>query len=254
MRTMTRSLQACGLAFMLGLATAPAAHPSTTTEVLVQEDAVLHQLSDSDPATSTATLSYVLGSAWAEASIPDGTLKTYAHTTTSDVAGSHGAAANAYAKSEDWYTLAGVPAGSMFWLTGRLHVVGHLATNPATSNVAYAVVTADFGAVWSESLWSVPGGEVAIDEQLTDLFFVRGGEPFRVVAELSSYAQGFRVTNALSDFWGTARIAFDLPDGATISSQNGYFQSASVVPEPAAVFVLGSGLIGLIRLARYRRR
>lgn len=256
--TATRLLQCCGLASLLVLATTPYADASAVTYVLVREDDVTNEDSHTDPGSSAASLSLPLGSAWADVSIPAGTLRAYAQTTTSDVSGVHGADTNAYASSEDYYTLVGLAPGTQVWLTGYLNVVGHLVTDPADSFVDYSGFSANFGGSGTvQVLASPPGGESAIDEQLAQVFFVTAGTPFRVVAELSAYATGWNSYDALADFGGTAVLRFDLsglPEGVSISSAEGFFQpSVAAVPEPASALLFCSALFALAGFAARRR-
>ena len=67
-------------------------------------------------------------------------------------------------------------------------------------------------------------------------FDIADGEDFYVVAELSAVGQ-----NGYADAWNTLTLEFDDATG---------LQAASVVPVPAAVWLFGSGLLGLVGVAR----
>lgn len=55
------------------------------------------------------------------------------------------------------------------------------------------------------------------------------------------------------DLSNTALVSFDLPDGVWLTSQNGAI-FGSPVPVPAAAWLFGSGLLGLIGVARRKAR
>jgi len=86
---------------------------------------------------------------------------------------------------------------------------------------------------------------VPISLTTTDTFSVTVGTPFDLAYALrldTNYGTQL-------DFLSTAQLSFTLPQGATISSQGGF----SVVPLPAAVWLFGSGLLGLVGVARRKK-
>jgi hypothetical protein len=66
---------------------------------------------------------------------------------------------------------------------------------------------------------------------------------------VNSYAMGSTLNPAAVEFFATHIAGFDLINGAT-SAQ---FAGSTVVPVPAAVWLFGSGLLGLVGFARRKR-
>ena len=60
----------------------------------------------------------------------------------------------------------------------------------------------------------------------------------------------FNGVQALADFSQTGIIELELPEGAAFTSASGVFLTGNVVPIPSAVWLLGSGLIGLAGIRR----
>lgn len=58
------------------------------------------------------------------------------------------------------------------------------------------------------------------------------------------------ITDGAADFSHTASLSLDLPEGVTFSSGSGIFLQP--VPLPGAVWLLGSGLLGLVGWRRFR--
>lgn len=66
---------------------------------------------------------------------------------------------------------------------------------------------------------------------------------------INSYALGSNLNPAAAEFFAAHIAGFDMTDGVT-SAQ---FAGSSPVPVPAAVWLFGSGLIGLVGLARRKK-
>jgi len=71
--------------------------------------------------------------------------------------------------------------------------------------------------------------------------------------DILSLSMGFDVRTVgtlLLDFSNTSSVFFDIPEGVSLTSETGIEFTGSVIPIPAAVWLFGSGLIGLIAVAR----
>ncbi|MHB8534054.1 MAG: VPLPA-CTERM sorting domain-containing protein [Sulfuricaulis sp.] len=74
-------------------------------------------------------------------------------------------------------------------------------------------------------------------------------KPFFLESDLSVLADG----NASTDFYHTARISLiELPQGASLTANGGTY-NVSAVPVPAAAWLFGSGLMGLVGVARRKK-
>lgn len=58
-------------------------------------------------------------------------------------------------------------------------------------------------------------------------------------------------STAIADFGSTASLSLNLPEGLSYTSDSGVFLSA--IPVPPAVYLFGSGLIGLVGFARRKK-
>ncbi len=82
---------------------------------------------------------------------------------------------------------------------------------------------------------------------LTGSFLFEYGVPFELESHLT--LSGYNQISV--DFDHTATLTLiDLPDGASLTSGSGHLYPTSAVPVPAAVWLFGSGLLGLIGVAR----
>lgn len=55
------------------------------------------------------------------------------------------------------------------------------------------------------------------------------------------------------DFFSTAELTFDLPEGVTVTSVGGFTSRQTAVAEPSSVLLVSLGLVGLAA-ARWQRR
>ncbi len=87
------------------------------------------------------------------------------------------------------------------------------------------------------------------DLTLTGNFSFEYDKPFLLESYLATIAEG----NASTDFYHTARISLiALPQGASLTASGGTY-NVSAVPVPAAAWLFGSGLMGLIGIARRKK-
>lgn len=108
---------------------------------------------------------------------------------------------------------------------------------------------------WEQSYFppTVPGSvlESPIPHDiLTGNFVFEYGVPF----SLSSYLTLSGYNGITVDFDHTATLSyFDLPEGASLESGSGHLYATSAVPVPAAVWLFGSGLLGLVGIAKRKK-
>lgn len=109
----------------------------------------------------------------------------------------------------------------------------------------------DFFGLWAYP-WGIctytgcPGFSIPVHRVGSITLNITEGNPF----DLSYGLHTIGTYGGTSDFGATAAISFDLPAGTSITSDGGYTQTA--VPVPPAVWLFGSGLLGLIGVARRR--
>jgi hypothetical protein len=68
----------------------------------------------------------------------------------------------------------------------------------------------------------------------------------------NAYLVSLVMTNGVVDMLNTTRVSFDLPDGVYLTSALGGTFGLTPVPVPPALWLFGSGLLGLLGLTRRR--
>jgi hypothetical protein len=206
-----------------------------TTPFYVALDTGVNPGAPSSPGTSQAS---------ASADLRTGEIKLYATQTDGS--------ASAWARMRDELTMhlpssvESVDIGISFSINGIADV------NAASSHVNAYLDAGIFGPSRLDtfSCGNTSCNDGAISDTLLAIVNVKDGDVLSVQATLQigvfeTAANG--LTSTL-DFGHTGTISLDLPEGVTYTSESGVFLSA--VPIPAAIWLFGSGLIGLIGLAR----
>ncbi|MGB5398540.1 MAG: hypothetical protein WBN96_15445 [Gammaproteobacteria bacterium] len=160
----------------------------------------------------------------------------------------------------------GVDVVANGWVNGSLSRIGTVGGTASSSFVAEfgAGSTYSFDEVINrineETDWSIsdnftlsqtlvaPGTTLTSDEIFSRRIWISFGAQASLTAStLDAVASGSVYAN--SDFFNSARISsIQTPGGVTWTSASGVFLSA--VPVPAAIWLFGSGLLGLIGVAR----
>ncbi|MCR4347384.1 MAG: VPLPA-CTERM sorting domain-containing protein [Sulfuricaulis sp.] len=114
---------------------------------------------------------------------------------------------------------------------------------------------------WGADLWGIDNGGGGTTTYTRWIDVADNALPitfdFELGASLSGSAKPFvgvfgypNVASGTIDYLHTAAFGYTLPEGVTFTSASGQFMSP--VPVPAAVWLFGSGLLGLIGVARRR--
>jgi hypothetical protein len=115
---------------------------------------------------------------------------------------------------------------------------------------------------WETGIWSDPG--IISPGHLTDLYVnnfsnINGLEGDQRIAVLNFTMVGIGVTDSMIDFllgpeddWATADISAYTVITDTITFTGAVVNPTTVIPVPAAVWLFGSGLLGLVGVARRR--
>jgi hypothetical protein len=88
---------------------------------------------------------------------------------------------------------------------------------------------------------------IPVQPNTTFNIFVEATATFAVNSDSRTIDSHFGLTSedgAKLDFFSTAHLTFDLPQGVRVSSVGGFFQGATV-PEPSAQTLLGLGMLAL---------
>ena len=166
----------------------------------------------------------------------------------------------------DEFIFSGLPVGTPVDLTAYLVVRGSLYSAPAWWCCPYVEVFASiypsaeppaysyWGVTWvsgydplSVRVWA--GNSETVDTVLSANLSITSGTPFGLVYGLTLGSNTNLIATA--DFLDTASVSFGLPDGTWITSDGGFYQSASApIPEPTTFFLIGSGLVGIAGLRK----
>jgi len=200
------------------------------------------QLSNSVSLNSSAEASY--GSLTTSVNFQEGTLKFLA-TAQDDGTKSVKAAGSAWLVDTltlDWGSLA-----DPFTLVVKLTVSG--SNNATVLDSAYASLSVDVGAQSQTQ-------QLSLDSSFTsprDILFTFIIDPNSSsgIVSIDAFLSIGYITDGTADFAHTASLSLDLPEGVTFSSGSGVFLQP--VPLPGAVWLLGSGLLGLAGWRRFRQ-
>ncbi len=220
------------------------------------------------------------GDSWsssASADLASGTVSGNAYTAASNVGW-----VGVYGGIEDVVTVEGMAAGDNAYLGAYLNVTGSLTGDPvddqwfATADLELAptdfseenytrvdfyydgtTVTTDTTGLYGN--YSGGNYEVIInslsptayDITLYTWFTVPASDPYATVIAGVGAQSWPETTGVTSDIHGT--LSLELLDGLTFTSESGVLLTETVVPVPPAVWLFGSGLLGLIGIARKKK-
>jgi len=158
---------------------------------------------------------------------------------------------------------ASVKAAGSAWLVDTLTLDWGSRTDPFDLGVKLTVSGSNTATILnsaSASL-SVSVGTESQAQQLSLVSFSGSQDillTFRIDPSTSSHTMSIDtllsigyITDGTADFFHTASLSLDLPEGVTFSSASGVFLHP--VPLPGAVWLLGSGLLGLAGWRRFKK-
>jgi len=173
--------------------------------------------------------------------------------------GSHQAIASASQSTPDWTAVA--HANSEWWDVWTITGGGYMM--PGQLTVGVTLTGSITGSGYVEYSLIASGEELSI----TNNEFISGrvyyvtfpflyGEPIQLHSELGLTAVGSQFISGVSffgtlDFSSTAMLTqIILPEGATLTASSGISYPLNQVPLPSALWLLGSGLIGIIGIRK----
>lgn len=172
----------------------------------------------------------------------------------------HGHAESRYGANGDiWY---GNPSFETFGTSGygnAQYLLGiYYSATPTGAPQEYAYGEYNHPITWQQTYggpYGLPLADFVTEagvqpDILTGSFLFEYGVPFELQSHLN--VNGYNQINV--DFDHTATLSmFELPAGASLTSDSGHLYPVSAVPEPTAVWLFGSGLLVLVGAARYKK-
>ncbi|MBI5443633.1 MAG: hypothetical protein HY900_20790 [Deltaproteobacteria bacterium] len=198
--------------------------------------------------SSSASVSTSLGRARADVDLATGTLRASVATFSTGVAPDRGAEVRAGAIFQDRFTFHGNEAT---WLTATMSVTGALHRDAGLSN---NLLTFGDPGLAQDLLPSAEAADLVINTTQAMVYYAIPNEPFELGATLAAWGYGWDGGNVSVDFSNTARLSFQLPEGAWITSEGGFSQDGSPVPLPSTLLLLGFRSFRLDALDEARAR